>query len=135
MSDSGNFGTVAESRRRRRYWTLMGVALAAAVVIGLTGRILGTPYGPIAPAAAIGLAAALLLLAVVGNWAYFRSIDELEVAANLVGGFWGFYAFMVGLPVWHMLWRGGLVPEPEILTLYVGAGAVAVVGFLWKRFR
>lgn len=135
MSEGENFGTVEEGRRRRRYWTLMGLALAAAVVIGLAGRILGTPYGPIAPAAAIGLTAALLLLAVVGNWIYFRSIDELEVAANLVGGFWGFYAFMVGLPVWHMLWRGGLAPEPEMLTLYVGAGAIALAGFLWKRFQ
>ncbi|HEX8309608.1 MAG TPA: hypothetical protein VF645_14445 [Allosphingosinicella sp.] len=135
MSEGGNFGTVAEGRRRRRYWTLMGLALAAAVVIGLTGRILGTPYGPIAPAAAIGLAVALLLLTVVGNWAYFRSIDELEVAANLVGGFWGFYAFMVGWPVWHMLWRGGLVPKPDMLALYVVAGVVAVAGFLWKRFQ
>jgi hypothetical protein len=135
MSEGENFGTVAEGRRRRRYWTLMGLALAASLVIGLTGRILGTHYGPIAPAAAIGLTAAIVVLAVVGNWIYFRSIDELEVAANLVGGFWGFYAFMVGWPLWHILWRGGLAPEPEMLPLYGGAGAIAVAGFLWKRFQ
>ena len=135
MSDGENFGAAAESRRRRRYWTLMALASAAALVIGFTGRLLGTPYGPIAPAAAIGLAAALILLTVVGNWVYFRSIDELEVASNLVGGLWGFYAFMVGWPLWQILWRGGLAPEPEMLPLYVGAGAVAVAGFLWKRFQ
>lgn len=135
MSDGDNFGTVAERRRRRRYWTLMGLALVASVVIGLTGRILGTPYGPIDPAAAIGLAAAILMLSVVGNWFYFRSIDELEVASNLVGGFWGFYAFMVGWPLWHILWRGGLAPKPEMLPLYVAAALVAVAGFLWKRFQ
>ena len=82
-----------------------------------------------------GLAAALLLLAVVGNWVYFRSIDELEVASNLIGGFWGFYAFVVGWPLWHILWRGGLVPKPEMLPLYAGAVAVAIAGFLWKRFQ
>ena len=135
MTDGDDIGAVAERQRRRRYWTLMALALVAAVVIGLTGRILGTPYGPIEPAAAIGLAAALLGLAVGGNWAYFRSIDELEVASNLVGGFWGFYAFMVGWPLWHILWRGGLVPEPEMLPLYVGAALVAVAGFLWRRFQ
>jgi len=132
---SENFGTVAESRRRRRYWTLMALSLAAAIVIGLTGRILGTPYGPIAPAAAVGLAAAILLLMAVGNWVYFRSIDELELASNLVAGLWGFYAFVVGWPLWHILWRGGLAPEPEMLPLYLFAVAVAVAGFLWKRFQ
>jgi hypothetical protein len=135
MTDGENFGSIAERQRRRRYWTLMGLALAAALVIGLAGRILGTPYGPIAPAAAIGLAAALLLLTVVGNWVYFRSIDELEVASNLVGGLWGFYAFVVGWPLWHLLWRGGLAPQPEMLPLYVGAVAVSVAAFLWKRFQ
>ncbi|HYW17660.1 MAG TPA: hypothetical protein VE891_16085 [Allosphingosinicella sp.] len=133
MTGGENVGALAERQRRRRYWTLMGLALAAAVVIGLAGRILGTPYGPIAPAAAIGLAAALLVLTVVGNWVYFRSIDELEVASNLIGGFWGFYAFMVGWPLWHILWRGGLAPQPEFLPLYMGAGVVALAGFLWKR--
>lgn len=135
MSDGENFGVAAERQRRRRYWTLMALALAASVVIGLAGRVLGTPYGPIAPAAAIGLAAALLLLAIVGNWVYFRSIDELEVASNLVGGYWGFYVFMVGWPLWHILWRGGLAPKPEMLPLYVTAGLIAVAGFLWKRLR
>src|SRR5688500_3683611 len=71
MSDGENFGTVAEGRRRRRYWTSMGLALAAAVAIGLAGRMLGTPYGPVAPAAAIAMAVALLVLSVVGNWIYF----------------------------------------------------------------
>ena len=135
MTDGENFGTVAERQRRRRYWTLMALGLAASVVIGLTGRLLGTPYGQIAPAAAIGLAAALLMLAVVGNWLYFRGIDELEVASNLVGGFWGFYVFMVGWPLWHILWRGGLAPQPEMLPLYIAAGTIAVLGFLWKRFQ
>jgi hypothetical protein len=135
MTDGENFGTVAERQRRRRYWILMGLATAAAVVLGLTGRILGTPYGPIAPAAALGLAAALVLLTAAGNWVYFRNIDELEVASNLVGGFWGFYAFILGWPLWHLLWRGGLVPEPEMLPLYTGAVIVSVAAFLWRRFR
>jgi hypothetical protein len=135
MTDGDNFGTVAERQRRRRYWTLMGLALVAAVVLGLAGRILGTPYGPIAPAAAIGLAAALVLLTAVGNWVYFRGIDELEVASNLVGGLWGFYTFILGWPLWHILWRGGLVPQPEMPSLYVAAVAVSLAGFLWKRFQ
>jgi hypothetical protein len=135
MTDGDNFGTVAERQRRRRYWTLMGLATAAALVLGVAGRILGTPYGPIDPAAAIGLAAALLLLMLVGNWVYFRNIDELEVASNLVGGFWGFYTFIIGWPLWHILWRGGLVPKPEMLPLYIAAALIAVVGFLWKRFQ
>lgn len=134
MSEGGNFGALAERQRRRRYWILMGVALAAAVVIGLTGRILGTPHGPIAPAAAIGLAAALLLLTAAGNWLYFRQIDELEVASNLVGGLCGFYTFVLGWPLWHLLWRGGLLPEPEMFPLYLAAIAVSVAAFLWKRF-
>jgi hypothetical protein len=125
---------MAEAQRRRRYWTLMGLAVVASLVIGLTGRVLGTPHGSIGPGAALALAAALLLLAIGGNWLYFRSIDELEMASNLIGGFWGFYALMVGWPLWHILWRGGFVAKPDMLTIYIGAGIVAVLGFLWKRF-
>lgn len=135
MTDGENFGTVAERQRRRRYWILMGLALVASVVIGLTARILGTPYGPIAPAAAIGLAVALLLLTAISGWVYLRNIDEHEVAANLVGGFWGFFAFMVGWPLWHILWRGGLVPQPDVVPLYYIVGAISIVGFLWRRFQ
>ena len=135
MTGGENAGALAESQRRRRYWTLMGLALLASVVIGLTGRVLGGPEGPISPALAIGLAAGLLVLGVGGNWIYFRHIDELEVASNLVGGFWGFYAFIMGWPLWLILWRGGFLPEPDTMTIYFITAGVALLGFCWKRFR
>ena len=135
MTQSERTGTAVERQLRRRYWMLTIGLLAVALAIGLAGRASQGADGTMAPALAVALAAAVVLFIVGGTWIYFRSVDELEWASNLVACFWGFNAFLVGFPAWHILWKGGLVEKPEAAALYLGAAAVALAAYLWKRFR
>lgn len=135
MTDEERVGTALERRQQRRFWTLMLGGAAMAVVIGLTGRRLMEPSGTFTPVAAILLAAALTLLMVVITWMYFRTADELEWANNLNAYFWGFNAFLLGWPVWLILWKGGIVPEPDMPAIYLGSAGIALVAYLWNKFR
>ena len=135
MTENERTGTEMERQLRRRYWALMIGGFAVALVIGLAGRASRGPEGTLAPMLAIALVAGVVLLVVGGNWVYYRSVDELEWANNLAGCFWGFNAFMLGYPAWHILWMGGLLAKPDMTALYVGAASVALAAYLWKRFR
>ena len=135
MSEEKHIGTALERQRRRQYWTIMAVALIISLVIGLAGRFSVGPEGTIAPALAVALALALTLLLIIGNWIYFRRVDELEWANNLIAGFWGFNAFMLAFPVWHILQKGRLAPEPDVFAIYMGAASIALTVYLWRKFR
>jgi hypothetical protein len=109
--------------------------LAVAIVLGSLGRAFADPAGTLAPLAAVAIAVGLVFLMVGGTWIYFRSVDELEWANNLAAGFWGFNAFMLAFPVWHILWKGGFVPRPDTTAIYLGAATIALAAYLWGRFR
>jgi hypothetical protein len=134
MTEADNIGTVRERKRRQRYWALV---LALVLIGGALGAadIFDDPNAPIVPGLAIALSLGLTLLLIGGNWLYRRYVDELEWANNVVASFWGFNAFALGYPVWLLLWKGRLVPEPDILTLYFIAIGTAAVVYFWKRFR
>ena len=135
MTNREQAGTAIERRHRRRYWTLLVGGLAVAIVLGSIGRAFRDAGGTIDPAVAMIVAAGIIVLVVAGTWAYYRSVDELEWANNLVACFWGFNAFLLAYPTWHVLWKGGLVPRPDMTAIYLGSAFIAVAAYLWKRFR
>lgn len=134
---SGRDGTgiAMERRRRHRYWALLIAGLAVAIGFGIVARHFAGPGGSIPPALAIALAAGLILMLVVGTWIYYRSVDELEWANNVIACFWGFNAFIIAFPVWLILHRGGLAPPPDTMIIYFGSALIALVAYCWKRFR
>lgn len=135
MTDAQNVGTNTERRRRRQYLALLGAGLIFAFALGLGGRVSTGPQGTIAPALAIILVLGLSLLIVGGTWIYSRRVDELQWANNLFACFWGFNAFILAVPAWLILKKGGLAPEPDIFTIYIGAAAIAAAAYLWKKYR
>lgn len=60
-----------------------------------------------------------------------RYIDEQEADAYRWGAYYGFLVYTVGAPLWWILWRGGLVPEPNgVIIYYIVLGTA---GFEWLR--
>jgi hypothetical protein len=58
----------------------------------------------------------IILPAVTYFWT--RSVDEQEVHAYKEGAYYAFYFYMIAAPAWWILWRGGLLPEPNGVIIY-----------------
>jgi len=58
-----------------------------------------------------------------------------EEAAYRFGALIAIYAFWFIAPVWWFLWRGGMLPEVNGVTLYFITMFVALVVWFWKKYR
>lgn len=92
--------------------------------------------GPIAPAVAIGVSLAFGILAPLSSWYWHaRVIDEQEDAAYRSGALFAIYAFWFVAPVWWLLWRGGMLPAPDGIALYLMTTSIALIVWFWKKYR
>ena len=64
-----------------------------------------------------------------------RAIDEQEAHAYKDGGYYAAYAFLMLTPLWWLLWRGGLLPEPNGFAIYMAFSLVWTIVWLWKKYR
>ena len=58
-----------------------------------------------------------------------------EEAAYRFGALIAIYAFWFIAPVWWFLWRGGMLPEVNGVTLYFITMFVALIVWFWKKYR
>lgn len=63
-----------------------------------------------------------------------RVIDEQEASATRDGGYYAAYALLVGAPTWWLLWRGGLVPEPDGVAIFMLFSLIWSAVWLWKKY-
>ena len=64
-----------------------------------------------------------------------RAIDEQEASAYRDEGYYAAYAYLIGAPTWWMLWRGGLVPEPNGVAIFMLFTIIWSVVWYWKKYR
>ena len=60
--------------------------------------------------------------------------DEHTRAAGDFGMMVGFQTFAYTAPMWWMGWRGGFLPQPDVMILFIVAGGLSSAANLWKRF-
>jgi drug/metabolite transporter (DMT)-like permease len=132
-------GAAAERQRRRKWWTLLGVALAAGFGTGfgvaLTEEGGAFGDGRIPEWLAIGATVVYLATMIVGTVMMKRFTDELEMHNNIFGLAVGASALLLVYPPWLMLWRGGLVGEPSHGALFLAMFLPAMATYLWKKYR
>lgn len=92
--------------------------------------------GPIPTFAAV---AAVLFWAVampVVAWFWHtRAIDEQEASAYRDGGYYAAYAYLILAPSWWILWRGGLLPEPNAVVIFFAFTIIWSAVWFWKKYR
>jgi hypothetical protein len=133
-------GEALELRQKRRQSLILALLMIAG---GITGLVLSLNQeagasllaGTLAPGVAIALIALWLVAVVGGSFWLSRHIDEIERAAQLWGVATGGILVVVLFPVWHLLWRGQIAPEPNAYVLFAALYGMMLVAYLWKKFR
>ena len=114
---------------------IIGLTLAVSENFGADEAIL-FGNGALPPVVAIVLAAAIgIFMPVVSYYWHKNVVDELEEAAYRAGALFAMYAFWFVAPVWWLLWRGGFLPAPNGVALYLMTTFVALIVWSWKKYR
>jgi hypothetical protein len=76
-----------------------------------------------------------VIMPVVAWFWHTRAIDEQEANAYRDGGYYAAYAYMIGAPTWWLLWRGGLLPEPNGTLIFCLFAIIWTAVWFWKKYR
>ena len=125
----------------------LGIGALLGAMVGMGGHLSGGIHGDPGDTAAIlfgssPISAALALFALAA-WAiaiaaslyWHVSLDEIERAEYDFGMASAMYAYVLVAPGWWIAWRGGLVPEPDGVAIFILVCVVWCVGWGWRRFR
>lgn len=70
-----------------------------------------------------------------GSWKLMQVSDELERTIHTKTTVMAGNAMLIGYPTWFILWKGGIVPEPDALWLFlIGIGS-SVLAYAWYKLR
>ena len=133
----------AEEKRKRRFkiaivGTLFTLGMVSGIFLGTSAKGFEELLGPnpvLPPAVAIGLCIAFAVAVAVGAVLMKKNMDEHErlnryKAASLAGT-----AYLSTYMVWFFLWKGGLVPEPMHVVLFLVFLVSMFAGMAIYRFR
>lgn len=139
-TDGSASGEVLErTRRRRRFWliaALFAVGFVGGVTAGFTqADQLYDSAHKWPPALGIGLAAAYLVAGIWGGILYSRQLDEFERTAKYKTVSAAATAYVLVYPVWLLLWKSGLAPEPMHFPIFLLFMAVMLVASFFYRVR
>jgi hypothetical protein len=129
------------TRERRNYLVLLGCgAIGGVLGVALTlggGSPLDTfSDSPIPTWLALLLTVPILVLLPAISFYWHRHVvDEQEEAAYKLGALLGIYTYFIAAPAWWLLWRGGLLPEPDGILIYFATITVTGVTWIWAKYR
>lgn len=82
------------------------------------------------------LSTTIFVIAVTyGSWKLMQVSDEHERVIHTKTTVIAGNVMLIGYPAWFMLWKGGLVPEPDALWLFMAGIISSVLAFAWYKFR
>ncbi len=142
-----NEGKEPLSKRERLNRNLLIACLVLGIIMGMTMALFEgedvrgdgmTMFSnnPLPTGVALGFAFVWVVIVPAIAWYWHRyAVDEQERHAYREGAYYAFYVYGVGAPLWWLLWRGGLVPEPDGIVIYYITILTCGVVWLWKKYR
>ena len=113
---------------------ISGLVLGVLEADGETALLMSNT--PLPTGIAVGIAFVWLVIVPVIAWFWHtRAIDEQEASAYRDGGYYAAYAYLILAPTWWLLWRGGLVPEPDGVGIYFAFALIWTAVWFWKKYR
>lgn len=136
----GDWQTRAQQRKRRINMvigTLFSIGLLSGFLVGFfedEKAGLASPNS-IPPWLAVVSAIVFVVATTFGSWKLMKVSDELERTINTKSTVLAGNTMLIGYPSWFILWKGGIVPEPDALWLFVACIVASAVGYGWYKFR
>jgi hypothetical protein len=135
-------GADGMTKREKKMRLIFSVLFGAGVLIGIALTIAdeqggnGTAFsnGPLPMTFAIILAIIIGIILPIMLWFWHKNIDEQEASAYRDGAVAGIYAYGIGMPVWWVLWRGGITPMPDGTSIYFATMTVWGGVWFWKKY-
>jgi hypothetical protein len=133
---------VAPKQKRAR-----GLILASLAIGMVLGVVLVWPTfsggGPLIlfsdaplPAASVAIFLAVwLVLTPLLTWIWWRAIDEHEARAYEFGSLVAIHVYLFAAPAWWFGWRGGFLPEPRHMLIFLAVMLALCLGWAWRRYR
>jgi len=90
---------------------------------------------PMPRAVVIPSLAVWLLIVPVISWLWHRNVDEHEEQSYQFGGLAALYLYAFVTPAWWLAARGGLMPAPDAMIIFVGVMLVWCIAWFWRRHR
>ncbi|GGB61531.1 hypothetical protein GCM10010833_15660 [Blastomonas aquatica] len=130
-----------EPQRKRRFYvvvgTLFGLGLLSGLLIGFFEDEQAEILSPssIPPWRAVISAAMFLFSTTFGSWILTQVPDKLERAIHSKTTVMAGNAMLIAYPTWFILWKGGIVSEPDALWLFMIGMAASVIAYAWYKLR
>lgn len=132
-------GLAAARARTRRQRIILFTLMGLGAVVGFFSGLLEADGGEFLEGipAAWAIAASLITTVALGygSWRYYRVTDELDQRDNLWASAIAINFYFVLYANWYLLWRGGLVREPQHEALAVATFAVMMLAYGYKKLR
>jgi hypothetical protein len=127
--------------RTRRYGWAMVALIGFAIALSLAfarpsgGSLANDLYsnGPLPTALAVTVALLWLAGIPVLSAITRRNMDEVERGLLQFGESTGFRCFTIAAPVWWLGYRGGVLPQPDVMLLFVGALIASFIANMVRR--
>jgi MFS family permease len=134
-----DYEQLERTRRRRKFAVIAAMGAIGGVGGGIVGgRMSDATFDlahPWPPLLCLALAAAYLLAIGLGKFLLRRQIDEVERMTKLRATHAGAAVFLIGYPIWFLLWKGGFLPEPQHVAMFAIVLVASLLASLFYRFR
>jgi hypothetical protein len=133
-------GELRLKQREQRIWVIKG----GLFVVGLvTGAIVGYLAGDSGFASdakwptsiAVALVVTYLSSIAIGTWLLRELCDEVERQLQYKSIAAAGLFYVLAYPVWFVLWKGNLMPEPSHWQLFIAFYLALAASYLFYRFR
>lgn len=140
---SGELVSRNTRRTNKLYWVMELLALLAVLALIFGSVSTDDPFRafsgafsnrPLAAGIAIFAIICWVSAMAVGFWRYLHA-DEHARKANDFAKVIGFRVFYTAAPAWWIASRAGLLPQPDVMLLWVVIVAVNTIGQGWQRSR
>lgn len=133
-------GEARLKQREQRIWAIKGSLFVIGLVSGgIAGYLAGesgfTSDAKWPTSLAAALAGTYLLAIAIGSWLLRELCDEVERQLQYKSIAAAGILYILAYPVWFVLWKGDLLPEPSHWQLFIGFYVALLASYLFYRFR
>ena len=127
-------------RRNRRKWILFGSLFFAGMIIGFgvsrAEDVMDFSFGgPWPREVALATLAVFVVAIGLGSWFQHKQMDDYEREVGTKAAALAAMVILVGYPIWFLLWKASLVPEPTHIAIFIIGYLALYAGYAFYRFR